>query len=469
MKKILTISAFSILLTIVLAISASARTVTYGDVNEDGKVTLSDGMMICSHIAGKATLSSDQIKIADFDGDGSISLAETLNLFKYVIGQITEVPIITIEDDVQESDYVKFMKKLYPDYQESPVGLDITFKDDLVSICYSTWHDYAKAYNNNAIYNIPEILAGNGSWGPENSFHYWSKPALGYYASTDTSVIRTHMTQLAEAGVDFIIIDNTNTLMDWQNATIGNSGKTAWELAIQEPTTALLETCLQMRQEGLQTPYIVFWNRNNEGWNVSSAIYSTYLSNERYADLFVYMRHDKYETAKPFIIGTDSTVGADYPNKFSTRNFTYRTMWGLLEDNNWSFLDHDNNPRIPIVDNDTGKTYYEQIVVCAAAQRNWMSNTSTALSRQHGLTFYNQWVNAFKARPKVVTLTWWNEWQSQRLKVGNGYQFTDLYNQEYSRDLEPMEGGFGDQYYQWMKQYIKAYKNHEACPKLVEN
>lgn len=91
-------------------------------------------------------------------------------------------------------------------------GLDITDKNDLVSICYSTWFNpiVAKSGSASGIYNITEILAGNGQWGPENAFHFWGEPAVGYYRSDDKSVIRTHMTQLAEAGVDFIIIDNTN-------------------------------------------------------------------------------------------------------------------------------------------------------------------------------------------------------------------------------------------------------------------
>lgn len=46
--------------------------------------------------------------------------------------------------------------------------------------------------------------------------------------------------------------------------------------------------------------------------------------------------------------------------------------------------------------------------------------------------------------------------------------FVDNYTQEYSRDIEPMEGGHGDQYYQWLKEYIRAYRALEDCPVLVE-
>ena len=72
--------------------------------------------------------------------------------------------------------------------------------------------------------------------------------------------------------------------------------------------------------------------------------------------------------------------------------------------------------------------------------------------------------------PKIVTLTWWNEWTAQKLDIGGGkYAFTDNFNAEYSRDIEPMEGGHGDQYYKWMIQYISAYKGGLECPVLIED
>jgi hypothetical protein len=42
--------------------------------------------------------------------------------------------------------------------------------------------------------------------------------------------------------------------------------------------------------------------------------------------------------------------------------------------------------------------------------------------------------------------------------------FVDNYTREASRDIEPMKGGHGDLYYQWMKQYIESYKKQEAMP-----
>ena len=137
-------------------------------------------------------------------------------------------------------------------------------------------------------------------------------------------------------------------------------------------------------------------------------------------------------------------------------------MWGLngTSSVNWSFLERDNDK--PGRDS-SGNV--EQIGVSTAAQATYMSNKSTALGRRNGLTFYEQWQTAFKYHPKVVTITWWNEWCA--INQGNN-TYVDLYDQDYSRDIEPMQGGHGDTYYKWMKQYISAYKSNKSCPKLTK-
>ena len=154
------------------------------------------------------------------------------------------------------------------------------------------------------------------------------------------------------------------------------------------------------------------------------------------------------------------------PDSEPNREVTVRKMFGLdynLGAEEWSFLQHNNEP------NKDKDGYVEQMCVCTAAQNDYMSKKS-AQGREHGMFMYSQWYNAFQFRPKVVSLTWWNEWAAQRIVDDKGRtQFTDNYNQEYSRDLEPMKGGHGDQYYQWMKQYISAYKALEECPVLVDD
>lgn len=322
---------------------------------------------------------------------------------------------------------------------------EIAEKTGLVGICYSTWFDPIISANGASDPpNISEILAGGGEWGPLHAFHYWAKPALGYYKSTDKSVIRTHMMQLAEAGIDFIVVDNTNASLGWKDSDY-------WHNMVEAPCRALLDTVTEMRAEGLTTPYVVMWCNTANGWDVVDEIYDVFVGDEKYRNCWVYWN------GLPFFI---TTAGMKEENE----KVTSRKMWGLIADTapfEWSFLQKENTPSL----DDRGNA--EQMCVCVAMQETYMS-LPTATGRNHGITFYGQWKNAFAARPKVVTVTWWNEWAAQRFEENGRSLFVDNYNREYSRDIEPMEGGHGDTYYQWMKGYIAAYKAGEECPRLVE-
>lgn len=334
------------------------------------------------------------------------------------------------------------------------LGLDITDKTGLVSICYSVWFDAILGKSGGTVdnwHNITEILAGKQEWGNSPSFHYWAKPAQGYYTSSNTDVIRTHMTQLYTAGVDFIIIDLTN-------ATDGYIGASAWMEYIQKPMDAICDTIMEMRAEGLGTPYVVFWVGDSNG-PLYQELYNKYHAVEKWKDCFVYW------DGKPFMMTTHTTPAA-FPLKDL---FTVRSMWGLggvkYNEGQWSFLSENNYKKYTTAADGS----IEQVSVAVAAQQTYMSNLDTAHGRDGGMFWYAQWLTAFEYKPKIVTLTWWNEWTAQRLRDPNGnYVFTDNYNAAYSRDIEPMEGGHGDQYYQWMIKYISAYKGGLDCPVLIE-
>ena len=341
------------------------------------------------------------------------------------------------------------------------LGLDVTDKHDLVSICYSIWFDYIHRKTDTGVdyyHDISQILAGNKNWGGSPSFHYWAKPAMGYYCSSNREVIRTHMTQLYAAGVDFMILDHTNL----GYGLVENP--TEKRLMVDAPMIALFETIMEMRAEGLGTPYVVVWVGGGGDDRLYRYLYDNYYGQEKWADCFVYW------DGKPFLL---TTFIHDEKNP-APAEFTTRCMGGLMDRTScarkgiWNFL-HFNNAKY-CTENAEGEA--EQICVCVASQETYMS-ADTAHGRLGGLLWYAQWKSAFKFRPKFLTLTWWNEWTAQRLYIQGGpydgqYHFTDAYSPEYSRDIEPMEGGHGDQYYRWMIEYIHAYKNHKDCPVLVE-
>ncbi|MGC8644107.1 MAG: hypothetical protein ACP5XB_29960 [Isosphaeraceae bacterium] len=89
-----------------------------------------------------------------------------------------------------------------------------------------------------------------------------------------------------------------------------------------------------------------------------------------------------------------------------------------------------------------------------------------------GKNFTEQWKRAFQIDPPFVWVTGWNEWIAGRLDstfplAGSGpVTFCDEFNQEYSRDIEPMQGGHGDNYYYQLIANIRRFKGVRPTPSI---
>ncbi|MBI2300600.1 MAG: hypothetical protein HYU66_16945 [Armatimonadetes bacterium] len=85
-----------------------------------------------------------------------------------------------------------------------------------------------------------------------------------------------------------------------------------------------------------------------------------------------------------------------------------------------------------------------------------------------GLNVAEQWEHALKEDPRFVFVTGWNEWIASRYNEFAGIHlpvmFVDTFDEEHSRDIEPMAGGHGDSYYYQMAAYIRRYKGVRPLP-----
>jgi len=82
-----------------------------------------------------------------------------------------------------------------------------------------------------------------------------------------------------------------------------------------------------------------------------------------------------------------------------------------------------------------------------------------------GRNFDEQWRRAFEIDPAFVFVTNWNEWIAGRFSPDNmplhgtgPVTFVDEFDAEFSRDVEPMVGGHGDNYYYQMIANIRRFK-----------
>jgi len=84
---------------------------------------------------------------------------------------------------------------------------------------------------------------------------------------------------------------------------------------------------------------------------------------------------------------------------------------------------------------------------------------------QSGRNFQEQWDYALKVNPKFIMITAWNEWVAGLThSMKTPWVQCDGFNEEFSRDIEPMKGGFGDNFYYQAIANIRRYKGVPEIP-----
>ena len=91
---------------------------------------------------------------------------------------------------------------------------------------------------------------------------------------------------------------------------------------------------------------------------------------------------------------------------------------------------------------------------------------------RHGYNFQEQWGRALQVDPPFLFVTGWNEWTAGFYAEWAGYKapppiFVDEFNEEFSRDIEPMHGGHGDDYYYQLVANTRLYKGVRAIMPVV--
>ncbi len=329
-----------------------------------------------------------------------------------------------------------------------------------VGIFYWTWHHHGHS----GPYDVTEILRNNPAdpnWGPVTAGHHWGRPELGYYYSDDPFVLRKHASMLADAGVDVVIFDTTNSPYTFQNEYM-----------------ALCRVYREMRQDGEKTPYIAFLAPFNKSQAVVNKVFQNLYQPGLYSELW--FRWD----GKPLIMA-DPADFADNPE--ISEFFTFRkpvpsyftgpsgpNQWGWLEVYpQHVFYDDQGNPEqmtVGVAQNAVGDKLSMMSHKSGAMGRSWHdgSRDQRPGAVNWGLNFSEQWDRALQVDPEFIFITGWNEWIAGRFLEWYIYDcsdschddalFVDQYNHEYSRDIEPMKGGHYDSYYYQMVDYIRKYK-----------
>mgnify|MGYP005763886593 CR=1 FL=1 len=106
----------------------------------------------------------------------------------------------------------------------------------------------------------------------------------------------------------------------------------------------------------------------------------------------------------------------------------------------------------------------------------WLGKT-VKNPENYGIYFQERWDEMIPTNPEFIYINDWNEWTAGKYHPEGGgttrwlgrespFFFVDQYNAEFNRGIQPVKGGYGDNYYMQMAQNIRRYKGVRPIPEL---
>lgn len=316
-----------------------------------------------------------------------------------------------------------------------------------VALFYVLWHD--GEYEPEL---FDEVLAEGKSSLRLGQSYFWGEPLFGYYHTSDDYVIRKHVEMFIYADIDYLVFDTTNS---------------------EAYTTAALKVMKilhEYNEMGWDAPKVAFYT-NTGSVNRISKIYADIYEQNKYPDTWYMV------DGRPLIIGTALPVTCrDF--------FTFRaSQWPNAADVDGGY------PWISF--DDDAKVYYdfmgEHGVIPVSVAQNCSQNACFSDNAIYGMTateggcrgrsyhdgednitedsvlygynFQEEWDNAIASDAETAMILEWNEWIAGAWSDGGQWRIFDCINMEYSRDIEPMSGGYGDNYFMQMVENIRKFKN----------
>ena len=303
----------------------------------------------------------------------------------------------------------------------------------------------------------PDALKNTKSpfWGPIGTSYYWGEPLFGYYLGAEPWVLRRHAQLLADAGVDVLIFDTTNAQ------------------TYRENYLALCAVFADVRKKGGRTPQIAFMVNTKPG-ETAEQIYHDLYQKSLHPELWFQWQ------GRPLMICDPQAAGPELKKFFTLRaahwpftmeNTAEAWHWEATYPQPYGYTDDPNQPEqvnVSVAQNlrasDGKVTNMSDGNARGRSFHNGQQNI-TAGSVNAGYNFQEQWQRVFQLKPPFVMVTGWNEWTAGRWdRPGNPIVFVDQFNEEFSRDIEPMKGGHGDNFYYQLVANIRHYKGVPALP-----
>ncbi|MDD4773934.1 MAG: hypothetical protein PHZ09_10105 [Eubacteriales bacterium] len=286
-------------------------------------------------------------------------------------------------------------------------------------------------------------------WGKYSVMHHWGEPLFGYYFSDDEWVMRRHVEMLTIADIDFLVFDTTNAVTYTENAKM------------------MMRLLSEYRSAGWNTPKVVFYTNTASG-KTAQKIYEEIYAVDYCGDSWFYVDGNPLiiaaaDDCSPEVRGFFTIRASQWPNEatklggwpwmdFIRPQRVMKNLRGEEEIINVSVAQH---PQIRLGDS----AMYGEEANCGRSFHNG-ENDKSECAYKYGYNFAEQWERALEADPPYVFVTGWNEWIAGRWQgtAERPLLFVDCCDIEYSRDIEPMKGGYFDNYYMQLISYVRRYK-----------
>ena len=359
-----------------------------------------------------------------------------------------------------------------------------------VGMFYWNWHVDEGPATQGA--SIPAVLAKypdatgnfNHSGWVLNGRYYWQEPLFGFYDSFDYWVYRRHGEMLSNAGVDAIFFDYTNSGSNYINTL-----------------NVVAKAFRDSKASGVKVPKISAFTHMGQNPAIAfSNIASLYLNcfvNNNYGDIWY------YEDGKPLVYGNATAWRAkgdtDPENIHEQKLIEEMTSFFVYKENGirsdktnrnsdyWFWLEH-----FPQVlrgyDEVTGRPAFMSVGPAinestvygvsvtgvfsdpyskGRAYSEAFGEDYTERGLREGYFFREQASLALETDPEFVFIDGWNEFTTIRYDVYGKFKgavFVDTYNDENSRDFEPVRGPLKDDCYNMLVDFIRKYKGVRPVP-----
>ena len=360
--------------------------------------------------------------------------------------------------------------------------------------------------------------------------HHWGEPEAGYFLSKDEYVIRKDMSMLADAGVDVLVMDVTNAVRYWDEWDVifpvmqkmkaeGNKVPQFCFWAFNGPVISVVQDLYDKIYEPGRYEDLWFeWDGKplllHNGTPTADATGGGHKNANPHYDAAAKTDPDHSHYGDP---DYTEEFYADY-TKAVKDFFTLRTMWwGYYEwagqrfvgtEDNWSFGLDMADARVKALDPadliSMHEGQREEAAVTPAQHptslvgKSWTrANGEPELNEQdlpvptyvpwldktvenpegYGIYFQERWDETLGLNPQFLYINDWNEWTAGKyhpaegqttpfLRRDSSYFFVDQYNSEFNRCVQPMKGGYTDNYYMQMAQNLRRYKGSRPIPQL---